>query len=60
LSTPARHVRRATFEASALLESSTGTERWSRELLLATWEWPLKLLAAAAVTLAAGLLAMRW
>jgi hypothetical protein len=60
LSTPARHVRRATFEASALLESSTGTARWSRELLLATWEWPLKLLTAAAVTLAAGLLAMRW
>jgi hypothetical protein len=52
LSTPARHVRRRAADASALV----GTETWDRARLLATWEVPLRLLAAAHVLLAAGLL----
>ena len=59
LSKTARYVRRSALDAHAQVEGPLGVERWSREYLLATWEWPLKLLAAAAVTLAVGLLAMR-
>ena len=59
LSKPARYVRRNALDAYAQFEGLKGVERWSREDLLETWEWPLKLLAAATVTLAVGLLAMR-
>lgn len=59
LSTSARHVRRNAIDASAVLEGPDGPERWPRDRLLATWEWPLKLLAGAVVTLAAGLVVMR-
>ncbi len=59
LSKPARYLRRNALDAYAQVEGRTEVERWSKEYLLATWEWPLKLLAAAAVTLAVGLLAMR-
>lgn len=59
LSTPARYVRREAPSAHVVFEGSDGGESWARERLLATWELPLKLLAAVAVTLAAGLLAMR-
>ena len=59
LSKPARYVRRAALDVSVLVDSPAGPERWPRDRLLATWEWPLKLISAAAVTLAAGLLVMR-
>ena len=52
LSTPARHIRRRTPDANAQI----GEERWDRSMLLATWDRPLKLLAAAHVLLAVGLL----
>ncbi len=53
LSSPARYVRRQTHSASVEFDDE---HRWSRELLLGTWELPLKLLAAAAVLLAGALL----
>jgi hypothetical protein len=56
LSTPARYVRRHAVEASALFDLAERQEVWGRERLLNTWETPLKLLAAAAVVLAVGLL----
>ena len=59
LSTSARYVRRNAIDASAVFEHPAGPQRWPRDRLLATWEWPLKLLAAATVTLAAALVAMR-
>ena len=59
LSTPARYVRRKAPGASVVFPGSDRSEDWTRERLLATWELPLKLVAAAAVMLAAGLLAMR-
>ena len=59
LSKPARYLRRNALDAYALVEGPTGVARWSREYLLTTWEWPLKLLAAAAVTLAVGLVVIR-
>lgn len=59
LSKPARYVRRNALDANALVEGASGVERWQRDRLLATWESPLKLLSAAVVTLAAGLLVMR-
>ncbi len=59
LSTHARTVRRKTSDATAHFEGATGLADWGREQLLDTWERPLKLLAAAVVTLAAGLLTMR-
>jgi hypothetical protein len=52
LSTPARHVRRKTDVATAMI----GDARWDKPMLLATWERPLQLLAAAHVLLATGLL----
>jgi hypothetical protein len=59
LSKPARFVRRNALDASVTFEGPAGIERWPRNRLLATWELPLKLLSAAAVTLATGLLVMR-
>ncbi len=59
LSTPARYVRREVLSASVVFPGSDRREDWAGERLLATWELPLKLVAAAAVMLAAGLLAMR-
>ena len=59
LSTPARYVRREVPGVSVVFEERDRGEDWGRERLLATWELPLKLLAAAVVALAAGLLAMR-
>jgi len=59
LSTPARYVRRKTAAATVQLDGPSGGEDWRREELLDTWERPLKFLAAAVVTLAVGLLAMR-
>lgn len=53
LSTPARFVRRHVATASASLDGET----WSRERLLASWERPLLLLAAAVTALAVALLA---
>lgn len=52
LSSPARQVRRRAADASAQI----GGDRWERNELLATWETPLKLLAAGHVLLAIGLL----
>jgi hypothetical protein len=59
LSRPARYLRRNASDAWTVIEVSGSDERWTRERLLATWEWPLKLLAAAVVVLAAGLVVMR-
>ena len=59
LSKPARYVRRSALDASVQVEGTAGAEHWPRDRLLATWEWPLKLLSAAVVTLAAGLLVLR-
>jgi hypothetical protein len=59
LSKSARYMRRNALDASVLVEGANGAERWPRDRLIATWEFPLKLLSAGAVTLAAGLLAMR-
>lgn len=59
LSTHARTVRRKTSDATTHFEGSAGLADWGREQLLDTWERPLKLLAAAVVTLAAGLLTMQ-
>lgn len=59
LSTPARYVRRKAKDATVHLDGSSGGEDWSREELLDTWERPLKVLAAAVVTLAVGLLAVQ-
>ncbi|MSQ36365.1 MAG: hypothetical protein EXR63_04390 [Dehalococcoidia bacterium] len=56
LSTPARFVRRETARAVASFEGAPGDSAWDRERLLATWERPLKLLTAALVALAAGML----
>ncbi len=52
LSTPARHVRRRVPDATAAI----GAETWNRAKLLTTWERPLRLLVAAHVILAVGLL----
>jgi hypothetical protein len=52
LSTPARHVRRDTLAAVAVI----GGSDWERGELLATWERPLRLLVVAHVSLALGLL----
>jgi len=51
LSTPARHVRRRTREASAVV----GDENWDRQRLLDSWERPLRSLAIAHVLLAVAL-----
>lgn len=51
LSTPARHVRRGTTNAGAVI----GEERWSRSKILATWERPLQLLTLVQILLAIGL-----
>lgn len=59
LSKPARYVRRDAVDAAVQVESPAGPEHWPRDRLLATWESPLKLLSAAVVTLAAGLLVLR-
>ena len=59
LSKRARYVRRNAIDASVQIEGTAGAERWTRDQLLATWELPLKLLSAAMVTLAAGLLVLR-
>ncbi len=52
LSTPARHIRRRASTASAQI----GDDSWDKAAMLATWERPLQLLAAAHVLLATGLL----
>ncbi|MFQ5948440.1 MAG: hypothetical protein ACE5KX_06235, partial [Acidimicrobiia bacterium] len=59
LSTPARFVRRSAVDASVTLDVDGGDETWDRDRLLATWEWPLKLLTATVVLLAISLLAIR-
>jgi hypothetical protein len=59
LSRPARYMRRNVLDATVLVEADATVERWPRDRLLATWEFPLMLLSAAVVTLAAGLVAMR-
>ncbi|MGH8928084.1 MAG: hypothetical protein ACRDWH_07015 [Acidimicrobiia bacterium] len=59
LSTPARNLRRTVAHAELILERPESTERWEEEQILSTWERPLKLLAAAVVTLAIGLLVAR-
>jgi hypothetical protein len=59
LSRPARYLRRSANDARTVIEASGGEERWTRDHLLATWEWPLKLLSTAVVVLAAGLVVMR-
>lgn len=60
LSTPARYVRRTATDVTVVFERPGGVERWSSDRLLATWELPLKLICAATVALAVGLLAWRW
>jgi len=59
LSTSARYVRRKTAGATVHFDASPGAADWRSKELLDTWERPLKLLTAAVVTLAVGLLAMR-
>jgi hypothetical protein len=60
LSTAARYTRRRALDAEVVLVRYEGDEVWPRERLLATWERPLKLLAAGTVVLALGLLLARW
>lgn len=55
LSLPARRVRRDTIDAQLQLWTDANTERWSRRRVLATWERPLLLLAAAMVLLSTAL-----
>ena len=55
LSLPARRVRRDTVDARLELRTDTATEQWSRSRVLATWERPLLLLAAAMVLLSTAL-----
>jgi hypothetical protein len=57
LSTPARFLRRQTTGATASFETAEGPEHWSREQLQETWEWPLRLLVWAMVSVALALLA---
>jgi hypothetical protein len=57
LSTPARYARRRALDAEVTFARYEGDEVWPRDRLLASWERPLKLLAAAHVVLALGLLA---
>lgn len=59
LSTPARSLRRTVDHAEMLLNRQGSTESWSGDQILATWERPLKLLAATVVLLAVGLLVGR-
>lgn len=59
LSKRARFVRRSVSNASVAFEPSSEHQRWSRPELLATWERPLQLLAAALVALAFGLVTLR-
>jgi hypothetical protein len=56
LSTPARYVRRNTEHAEMLLARPGEQETWDESRVLSTWERPLRLLAWAMVTLAAGML----
>lgn len=55
LSTPARHLRRRVDAAQARI----GDESWDKEQLLATWEGPLRSMAAGHVVVAVGLLMSR-
>jgi hypothetical protein len=59
LSTPARNIRRTVDFATMVLERPDSTERWDEGAILRTWETPLKLLTAAVIVLALGLLAVR-
>lgn len=59
LSTPARNLRRTVDFAAMVLERPDSTERWDEGTILGTWETPLKLLTAAVIVLALGLLAVR-
>jgi hypothetical protein len=59
LSTPARNLRRTVDFAEMVLERRDATERWTEGEILKTWEVPLKLLTAAVITFALGLLALR-
>ncbi|HKZ21490.1 MAG TPA: hypothetical protein VJQ57_15450 [Acidimicrobiia bacterium] len=59
LSTPARNLRRTVDFAEMVLERRDATERWTEGEILETWEVPLKLLTAAVITFALGLLAVR-
>lgn len=58
LSTPARYIRRRAPSTSIVFED-VRDGAWDAEHLLTTWETPLKLLSAAMVAFAAGLLAAR-
>ena len=42
-----------------VLQRRDGTEKWTEGEILETWEVPLKLLTAAVITIALGLLAVR-
>ena len=59
LSTPARNLRRTVDFAEMVLERRDATEKWTEGEILDTWEVPLKLLTAAVITFAFGLLAVR-
>ncbi len=59
LSTPARNLRRTVDFAEMVLQRRDGTEKWTEGEILETWEVPLKLLTAAVITIALGLLAVR-
>jgi hypothetical protein len=59
LSTPARNLRRTVDLATMVLERPDSEERWDEGTILRTWETPLKLLTAAVIVLALGLLAVR-
>ena len=59
LSTPARYLRRNTESAEMIIVGDHHEDRWNDDMILATWERPLRLLASAMVTLAVGLLVSR-
>lgn len=59
LSTPARHVRRRTYQVKTVIETENGQESWDKHQLLTTWELPLKLLAWTTVLLAISLVTWR-
>jgi hypothetical protein len=59
LSTSARYVRRSTTRAGAEFDLEAGPVHWDGDQLLNSWERPLRLMSAAVVILALGLLWLR-
>jgi len=59
LSTPARHVRRRTDSAVVELRRGGHADYWTRDQLLDSWEFPLRLLTWSTIALAITLLLAR-